>query len=109
MTISEYRQIPLEFFKGTLRGHLSGQHRRDICTMCVSEFSSDRNNRLAGKIRVRLIFVRLIAGENLAFSVLNPDDARAVIRQQITGLQVAVSVDYEWLKQAIPPRQERVG
>jgi hypothetical protein len=70
--------------------------------MCVGEFSSNRNNRLAGKIRVRLIFIRLIAGENLAFSVLNPDDARAVIRQQITWLQVAVSVDYEWFKQAYP-------
>jgi len=77
--------------------------------MCVSKFASDRNNRLGGKIGVSLIFVGLLAGEHLAFSVLNPDCARAVIRQQIAGLQVAVSVDYEWLKQAIPPRQERVG
>jgi succinate dehydrogenase/fumarate reductase flavoprotein subunit len=77
--------------------------------MCVSEFASNRSNRLGGKIGVRLIVVGLLAGEYLAFNVMNTQDARAVIRQQATGLQVTVSVNQEWLKQAIAPRQERFG
>ncbi|MBY0340672.1 MAG: hypothetical protein K2Q19_05860 [Rhodocyclaceae bacterium] len=110
MTISEYRrQVALELFERALGGHLSGQHGRDICIMCVSDFSGNGNNRLCRQIGVRLIVVRLIDSEHLGFSVLNPEDARSVIREQIAGLQAAVSIDHEWLKQAIPPRQKRVG
>ena len=54
--------------------------------MYVTEFASDRKDRLGGKIGVRLIFVGLFAGEHLVFSVLNPDDARAIIRQKIARL-----------------------
>ena len=61
MTISEYRrQVTLELFERALGGHLSGQHGRDICIMCVSDFSGDGNNRLCRKIGIRLIFVSLI-------------------------------------------------
>ena len=49
--------------------------------MCVSEFASNRSNRLGGKIGVRLIVVGLLAGEYLAFNVMNPQDARAVIHR----------------------------
>jgi len=56
------RQVALEFFQRALGGHLSGQHRRDICIMCMSDFSGDGNNRLHRQIGVRLIVVRPIDG-----------------------------------------------
>jgi len=66
MTISEYRrQVALDFFERDLGGHLSGQHGRDICIMCVSDFSGNGDNRLCRQIGVRLIFVSLIDGEHL--------------------------------------------
>ena len=80
MTVSEdHRQVALEFFERALGGHLSGQHGRDICIMCVSDFPGDGNNRFCRQIAVRLIVVRLIDGEHLRFCVLSPDYARAVI------------------------------
>ncbi|ASA12990.1 hypothetical protein IPC1174_09975 [Pseudomonas aeruginosa] len=105
MTIFEYhRQVALEFFERALVGHLRGQQGRDICTMCVSDFAGDGNNRLCRQVGDRLIVVRLIDSEHPGFSVLDPEDARAIIREQITGLQAAVSIDHEWLKQAVTPR-----
>jgi hypothetical protein len=38
----------------------------------VRKFASNRNNRLGGKIGVRLIFVGLLAGVHLALSALDP-------------------------------------
>jgi hypothetical protein len=110
MTISEYSgQVPLELFKRTLRCHLSRKHRRDICILCVNEFSGDRNNRLGRKIGLCLLFVGLLAGEHLAFSVLNPDDARPIIRQQITWLQVAMSVDMNGSSKQYRPGRNALG
>ena len=62
MTVSEYSgQVPLDLFKCTLRCHLSRKHRRDACTLCVSEFPSDCNNCLSGKIGLCLLIVGLLS------------------------------------------------
>jgi hypothetical protein len=64
----------------------------------VRKFASNRNNRLGGKIGVRLIFVGLLAGPHLGLSARDPEDSRTIVREQITDLQAAVPIDYKCLK-----------